>query len=147
MGHPTPAAQVAAQVDRHPHPIRTPALRHLLERRQVRLRIEPIRGPNRTHQTRLTRRQLVHRAQRTQPNELRPELSDAIEALQSLERFLARERPQRLGVELARKRRATQSVEVLDLAPEESSIGLDLDQARRRRESPEMVAVNIDLMT
>ena len=85
MDHPGAARKGSPQAHRDPHPVGAPALGKGLELGKVRFGLEPVLGADRPHQPSLLRRQLVHSTQRTQPDQLRPELTDSRQLLQTLE--------------------------------------------------------------
>src|SRR6266576_5493740 len=115
MALPYPAAR-----DGDPHPVRPPGLRNLLELGDVRFLREPVLHRDGAEQSRLAGRQLVDSAEGAQPHQLRPELADSLQSLETLEGFGPRHRTQRLRVEVARQRRTAQRVEVFDFAPEQT---------------------------
>src|SRR2546426_12679225 len=142
--HARAARERSAQAHRDPHPVRPPFLGELFKLRHVRLARQSIYGADRTEQARFGRRQLVHRAQRAQPDELRAKFADSLQALERCERVLTLHRPQRFGVKVARQRGPTQLVEVLDLAPEQSLERPQLDERFGPGKAVQAMTVNVD---
>src|SRR5205823_4866280 len=82
--------------------------------------------------------------ERPQPDELRPEVPDPLQALKPLERLVGWQSSQGLGVELAAQRRVAESVQVLDLATEEAGKRRQLREDLGCGKAPQAVAVNVD---
>src|SRR5437899_9507373 len=93
--------QGSAQAYRHPHPIRSPALRDRFQLGGVGLVRQAICHTNRLKKAPFARRQLVHSAQGSQSHKLRSELADSLQPLQPRQRLVLRQSAQLLGVELA----------------------------------------------
>jgi len=100
MRHPGATCESSPQADRDPHPVRAPALGNPLELADIRVVGQPVFRAHRSEQTAFTGGQLVDRAQRAEPDELRAEVADARQPFQGLEGFAVRHPAQRLSVEV-----------------------------------------------
>src|SRR6266566_1007334 len=147
MHHAGAPGERSTQADRHPHPVRPPLVRQLLQHREVGLPRKPVSHANSLEQSRLGRRKLVDRAQRPQPHQLGAKLTNSLESLEALQRLVAWHRAERLRFQITSKRRATERVQVLDLAPEQALERFHLDEKFRGWKAVETVAVNVDRRT
>src|SRR6266487_2265708 len=83
-------------------------------------------------------------AEGPQSHQLRPELADSFQSLETLQGFGLRHRTQRLRVKVARQRRTAQRVEVFNFAPEQTLEGLHLDQGFGRGKAVQAVSMDVD---